>query len=242
MTGVRVIGYTRMSPGEAGLDGYELDHQRDRLAAECESRGWELVDVHSETVALDDRATIRRALRDAIASVAKGDADVLMVDRADRIGIGARAFYFVGWLGARDKAFVALDVDWDTTTPVGKEVSRVVGHLGDSDRWLHTSRESPALGRPANEKLVQYIPPGSSVVDLGSGNQSLRRLLPDDCDYQAMPTSSTPRTRCAATSTPASGRGSRSATTSSWRVESSSTCTSLASSFPEQRRSGIACW
>jgi len=54
----------------------------------------------------------------------------------------------------------------------------------DVRRWSGTARSVPAWD-DRNRMIGQLIPPGVSVLDVGSGAQTLRAHLPPTCQYQA---------------------------------------------------------
>jgi hypothetical protein len=180
---MRVLGYARRSEGEAGIDEFEFGGQRRRMEQACTERGWTLVDVFEEVSDVAAPVGRRKALRDAVTEVADGEAEVLLVTRADRIGLGIHDFRFLARLVENGRRFVALDADWDTSTPEGAGAARIFAHLAEGAGWLATGWQRPSWdGR--NALLVKHIRPGSSVLDLGSGAQTLRGLLPAGCDYQ----------------------------------------------------------
>lgn len=53
----------------------------------------------------------------------------------------------------------------------------------DRARWELTAQQPPPWDE-RNRVLASFVPPGSSVVDLGSGAQTLRDYLPAGCSYQ----------------------------------------------------------
>src|SRR4051794_5936398 len=56
-------------------------------------------------------------------------------------------------------------------------------HEGERERWELWARERPRWDE-RNRIIAAYIRPGSAVVDLGSGAQTLREHLPPGCSYQ----------------------------------------------------------
>jgi hypothetical protein len=52
------------------------------------------------------------------------------------------------------------------------------------DRWREVSKNPRPHWDDRNENIAQLIPPGSSVIDLGCGPQTLRRHLYPNCKYQ----------------------------------------------------------
>ena len=51
-------------------------------------------------------------------------------------------------------------------------------------RWVRTAKERPRWDE-RNRMIAAYVPPGSSVLDLGAGAQTLAAHLPPGCAYQA---------------------------------------------------------
>jgi hypothetical protein len=180
---MRALGYARRSRSEAGHSVFAIESQAAEIEAYCAERGWEVVDVVGEDASFNSPPTKRSSLLDAITRVGEGEADVLVVSRVDRIGLGPGNFHFLGYLAERGRHFVALDAGWDTATPGGAEAARLFLHLADQSIWQANTAETPRWnGR--NEVLAKHIEPGSAVLDLGSGAQTLRELLPPDCHYQ----------------------------------------------------------
>ena len=52
----------------------------------------------------------------------------------------------------------------------------------DRERWERTARELPRWNA-RNRLIADLIPPGSAVVDLGSGARTLGEMLPEGCRY-----------------------------------------------------------
>lgn len=183
MTRTRVVGYTRMGRAEVGSPGMSLESQAAALEEAARRRGWELVDV-----CRDERegghALARKGLRAALSTAARPDVDALMVTRLDRIGYAARDFQWLRWLQEEASArFVALDPSLDTGTTAGACAADVIKQLALGDRWAALAAHNAGWSE-RNAAIAHHIEPGSSVIDLGSGPQSLRGELPPGCEYQ----------------------------------------------------------
>lgn len=59
--------------------------------------------------------------------------------------------------------------------------------ITDIDRWskLANSAVDPVWAN-RNDVIVSYIPENSNVLDIGAGNMTLKKLLPNGCQYQPM--------------------------------------------------------
>jgi DNA invertase Pin-like site-specific DNA recombinase len=139
-----VVGYIRVSTEEQGASGLGLEAQRSAIEAECDRRGWELVEV------VADVASGKDFRRDGIAGLLKrcaaGQVGTLMVAKQDRLirslpDFGALMASSVrqGW------SIVCLDLDVDTTTPAGKLMANVMGAINEFERDVIGLRTKEAL-------------------------------------------------------------------------------------------------
>lgn len=77
---VNAAGYVRMTTNEQAVHGASLTAERTAIA-ECEGRGWNLVDIYADEGA--GAKTLRKPQLDAV--LERGDAQVLVVARLDRL-------------------------------------------------------------------------------------------------------------------------------------------------------------
>ncbi len=109
-------------------------------------RGWVLVEVYVDAAASGKAIAGREQLLLALDAVKRGQADVLVVAKLDRLsrslldfaGLMARA-HRDGW------ALVALDVDVDTTTPSGRLVANLMASVAEWERETIGARTRDAL-------------------------------------------------------------------------------------------------
>lgn len=140
----RALGYCRVSTGEQVNSGAGLDAQRAALEAEAARRGWELELVVEEGLSAKDLN--RPALTTALRRLDKGEADVLMVSKLDRLSRSVKDFGAV--LDRASKAqwsVLCLDLGVDTTTPVGEFTANVVVSASQYERRLIGQRTKDAL-------------------------------------------------------------------------------------------------
>src|SRR5690349_6764124 len=81
---MRAIGYARVSTTEQGASGLGLDAQRAAIEVEVERRGWAPACL-LEDVASGGTLDKRPALSSALDALDRGDADVLVVAKLDRL-------------------------------------------------------------------------------------------------------------------------------------------------------------
>lgn len=51
-------------------------------------------------------------------------------------------------------------------------------------RWARVAVSGPPVWDERNKMIGSFIPPGSSVIDMGCGAQTLKKYLPNNCTYQ----------------------------------------------------------
>ena len=59
----------------------------------------------------------------------------------------------------------------------------IVVHGATVKRWEETAKTKPPWDE-RNILISKFIPPGTSIIDIGSGAQTLREYLPTGCRYQ----------------------------------------------------------
>jgi DNA invertase Pin-like site-specific DNA recombinase len=140
----KAIGYCRVSTGDQVNSGAGLDAQRAALQAEADRRGWELELIVEEGLSAKDLN--RPALTSALGRLDKGEADVLMVSKLDRLSRSVKDFGGLLERAAKRKwSVLCLDLGVDTTTPVGEFTANVVVSASQYERRLIGQRTRDAL-------------------------------------------------------------------------------------------------
>jgi DNA invertase Pin-like site-specific DNA recombinase len=141
---MRVLGYIRVSTSEQ-VSGASLEAQRQAITAEAERRGWELVAVLADEGA-SGKDLKRPGLQEALELVESGGADVLCVNRLDRLSRSVHDFAgLVARAQRRGWALVALDLGLDMTTPAGGLVANVMASVAEWERKVIGERTRAAL-------------------------------------------------------------------------------------------------
>ncbi len=141
-----VIGYARKSKAEVG-NGHGLDAQETAIRAECDRRGWTLLDVIR-----DDGAsgcdTDRPGLTLALEAIARGDAAGLIVAKLDRLSRSVVDFgTILEWINAAGASLVALDLGVDTSTVGGRLVANVLASVAQWERETIAQRTKDGLAQ-----------------------------------------------------------------------------------------------
>lgn len=177
----RALGYCRVSTSDQVNSGAGLDAQRAALEAEAGRRGWELELIVEDGLSAKDLN--RPALSAALGRLDKGQADVLMVSKLDRLSRSVKDFGAL--LDRASKAqwsVLCLDLGVDTTTPVGEFTANVVVSASQYERRILGQRTRDALaakkaagvrlGRPRQlpaevvERIVRAKADGGSLAGI----------------------------------------------------------------------------
>src|SRR5438067_13176540 len=142
---MRVLGYVRVSTDEQSSSGAGLQAQRAAILAECERRGWQLIDV-IEDAGFSAKDLKRPGVQEALRVLKSGDASALVVAKLDRLS--RSMLDFTGVMATAQKqgwALVALDCAVDTTTPAGKAMANMLATFAQFERRLISQRTREAL-------------------------------------------------------------------------------------------------
>lgn len=143
----RVIGYTRVSTEEQATSGLGLEAQSAAIHAECERRGWELVELVIEEGGASGKSLDRAKLQDVLGRLDRGKtADVLMVAKIDRLSRSLVQGAMVldraqrkGW------AVVETTTGVDMTTAAGQMIAQMMLVAAQYERRLISDRTKAAL-------------------------------------------------------------------------------------------------
>jgi DNA invertase Pin-like site-specific DNA recombinase len=142
----RVIGYVRVSTDEQHASGAGLAAQCDAIAAEVTRRGWDLLEVVGEDAGASSATLDRAGLQAALDRLDRGEADVLVVAKLDRLSRSvAQGAQVMDRARRKGWSLVALDFGLDTTTPAGEMVANVVLSTAQYERRLIGQRTRDAL-------------------------------------------------------------------------------------------------
>jgi len=177
---LRAIGYTRVSTGQQVESGLGMDAQRATIEAEATHRGWELVELATDAGISGSSLRRRPALRQVLDRLDRGEADVLVVAKLDRL---ARSVVDLGAiLGRAQKrgwALVALDLGVDTSTSTGELVANVMmsvaqwerRRIGERVEDTHAQRrrrglragEPPRLPAEVRQRIAEEVVAGRTL-------------------------------------------------------------------------------
>jgi DNA invertase Pin-like site-specific DNA recombinase len=182
-----------VSTSEQASSGAGLQAQRHAIIAECERRGWHLLET-IEDAGYSARDLRRPGIQEALRALEDPKASVLVVAKLDRLSRSMLDFSKLMAKATREHwALVALDVAVDTSTPSGEAMANMVATFSQFERRLISQRTKEALavkkasgvrlGRPPTmpESVVRRIQRQRARGD------SLRKIA-DDLNGDQVPT------------------------------------------------------
>lgn len=183
---LRALTYGRVSTGRQAASGLSMEDQRESLAAIVEQRGWTHVAHVTDPGISGRKVANRRGLIEALDRLDRGEADVLVASKVDRVSRSTEDFARLlnraernGW------AVVVLDCDVDTTTAAGRLVVNVVSaaaefesrRIGERVRTVHAIRRAqgkragqpPLLPGAIRQRIARERAEGRSLGAIAKG-------------------------------------------------------------------------
>lgn len=183
---VTALGYVRVSTDEPHASGAGLAAQRKAIRQEAQRRGWQLISVVGEDAGASSATLERAGLTDALGRLDRGEANVLVVAKLDRLSRSvAQGAEVMDRAKRRGWSLVALDFGLDTTTPAGEMVANVILSTAQYERRLIGQRTRDALAekRAAGVRLgrprVLEAPVIERIVTARLDGHTLRRIAAD---------------------------------------------------------------
>lgn len=182
---LRAITYGRVSTGKQAASGVSLGDQEDTLASVVALRGWEHLDHVVDAGLSGKRMSNRHGLLEALDRLDRGEADVLVASKIDRVSRSTEDFArLLNRAEKRGWGLVVLDVDVDTTTAAGRLVVDVVSaaaqfesrRIGERVKAVHAIRRSqgkrtgqpPVLPDMIRHRIAAEREAGRTLGDIAS--------------------------------------------------------------------------
>ncbi len=148
----RVFVYLRVSTTEQAEEGYSLKEQEDRLRKYCEAMDWILVKVYTDG-GFSGANTDRPALKEMIKAIEKGEADIVLVDKLDRMSRSQfDTLYLIQEVFSKHNvAFVSRAEAFDTSTPFGRAMVGILAVFAELERERIKERMSDGRQGRAKE-------------------------------------------------------------------------------------------
>lgn len=147
---LKFLGYNRVSTVGQAEEGFNLEQYEKRIRAACESRGWELLEVHTDA-GKSAREEEGRPAYQAMMKRFRSDPDVdgIIVYKLDRFHRNLRnALRFFEELEELGKQFVSVSDSFDTSTAMGRAMLRIALVFAELESEQIAERVS--IGRQAS--------------------------------------------------------------------------------------------
>lgn len=147
--------YTRVSTQEQMKEGYSIHAQKERLEAYAKAKGYETTQLYTDG-GLSGGSLERPALQQLILDIQKGLINCVIVYKLDRISRSQKdTLYLVQDVFKKNEvAFVSLEENIDTTTPMGMLMIGVLSAFAELERSTITQRT--LMGREERAKNGYY--------------------------------------------------------------------------------------
>jgi DNA invertase Pin-like site-specific DNA recombinase len=155
---VRVVAYARVSTREQ-LTGAGLEAQRDVIAAELGRRGWDGV-LWIEDRGFSARDLDRPGIQRALAILARGEADILIASKVDRLSRSVADFSTLARRATREGwRLTVLDVGLDMTSPQGEMMATLLAAFGQFERRLigERTRDGMAVLKRQGKRMTRPL-------------------------------------------------------------------------------------
>lgn len=162
------MGYTRVSTSDQADSGAGLAAQETAIREECKRRGWHLAAIYTDAGASGASLRGRPELAKALAALAAGQAQGLVVSKIDRL---SRSLHdFAGLLAASQRegwTLCALDAGIDMATPGGEFLAGVLASAAQWERKIIgvRTREGLAAKRAQGVRLGRRVGLPAEVRD-----------------------------------------------------------------------------
>lgn len=167
-TGMRVIGYTRVSTDEQAREGISLDNQKAKIAAYCQLNDLELVDI-IEDAGKSGKDLNREGMQSLLGMVKTRQIDAVVVYKLDRLSRRVKdTLSVLELLEKKGIAFHSLSERVDTKSAMGRFFCNVMASLAQMERDQISERTRDALQHKIrNGERAGQIPYGWVVGDDG---------------------------------------------------------------------------
>lgn len=151
----RVFAYIRVSTLEQAEEGYSLGEQEERLKKYCDAMDWHLVKVYVDP-GYSGGNMERPALKEMISEIEKGMADIVLVDKLDRLSRSQfDTLYLIQKIfNENDVAFVSRAEAFDTSTPFGRAMVGILAVFAELER--ERIKERMKEGKAGRAKEGKY--------------------------------------------------------------------------------------
>jgi DNA invertase Pin-like site-specific DNA recombinase len=186
-TQLRAAIYTRVSSDEQAREGFSLDIQDERCRAYAHAHDWVVMDVFTDPGVSGAKAQ-RPRLDAMLAAVERGEVDVIVVAKLDRLGRSMRNLSpLLGMLDDRGVSLVSIAESLDSGSTTGRLLRNVLGSMAEWERDVICERTRAGVNarvRAGGWGGGNNAPFGYSVV--GEGPTAHLEINPGEAEVVRM--------------------------------------------------------
>ena len=178
----RVFIYVRVSTNKQAEEGYSIAQQIERLTKYCEAMGWQVVKVYTDD-GYSGGDLERPAMKQMIKEIEKGNADIVLVDKLDRLSRSQfDTLYMIQKVfDPNNVGFVSRAESFDTSTAFGKAMVGILAVFAELER--SRIKERMADGKEGRAKEGKYKGGGRPSIGYDY-NPETGALVPNE--YEGM--------------------------------------------------------
>lgn len=151
----RAFIYVRVSTNKQAEEGYSIPQQIERLQKYCEAMGWQVVKIYTDD-GYSGGDLDRPAMKQMIKELEKGNADIVLVDKLDRLSRSQfDTLYMIQKVfDPNNVGFVSRAESFDTSTAFGKAMVGILAVFAELER--SRIKERMADGKEGRAKEGKY--------------------------------------------------------------------------------------
>lgn len=159
----RAFIYIRVSTREQAEEGYSIGEQEERLTKYCEAMEWQLIKVYIDPGFTGSNME-RPALQEMIKEIQKGNADIVLVDKLDRLSRSQfDTLYLIRKVFTENNcAFVSRAEAFDTSSSFGRAMVGILSVFAELER--ERIKERMADGKEGRAKEGKYMGGGNIPI------------------------------------------------------------------------------
>src|SRR5258707_3160034 len=157
------LGYVRVSPDEQAERGLGLESQRQRIRANCEMKGFELVTIYEDPAVSGGKPLGTRPSGARLLAEARRSKPVVVVAKLDRLFRSvADAAQTITSFDRYGIELVAISEGFDMTNPYGRAMAQMASVFAELERAMIRERTRAAMKvkRGRKERISGHAPFG----------------------------------------------------------------------------------
>ena len=178
----RLVAYLRVSTSEQADSGLGLEAQKRSIKMAAKLHGWEIV-KWIEDAGVSGASKDRPGWNQAINMVYDGQADGIVAAKFDRMFRSmAAAVQTLADANEHGWTLVALDLQLDTSTPMGEFVAHIMAALAHMERRMISTRTKEALaalkaqGKPITRQTSVTVEVSDRILDLHEAGKTYSQI------------------------------------------------------------------